>query len=164
MHVRRIRPDDVESYREMRIRALTLAPYAYGTTLGAALDREYEDWEGFVLRAASADNLALFVLDRGDGALAGSAAAMVNPEVAEMDIIQMWLDEDLRGRGWAERILGAAEAYALTRGRGACVLWVADGNDRARRFYERTGYALTGREETSERGIREFLMRKELPT
>ena len=31
-------------------------------------------------------------------------------------------------------------------------LWVAGGNDRARRFYERTGYVATGIEEPSPRG------------
>jgi len=161
VHVRRIRADDVRSYREMRLRALTLAPDAYGTTLQAALDREYDDWEGMVLRAATAVDFALFVLDRGGGVLAGSGAAFVG-QAPEAEVIQMWLDEDLRGQGWAERLIDAAEGHLAAEGYEVCALWVAEANARARRFYERCGYALTGEAETNGRGIREMRMRKRL--
>ena len=162
MEVRRIRPAEVAPYREMRLRALTLAPEAYGTTLEDALSREYEDWEGMVLRAATAAGFALFVLDRGDGRLAGSAAAFVEGDAAEPQIIQMWLDEDLRGAGWAEQLLAAAEAHVRALGHPSCVLWVADGNDRARRLYHRCGYALTGVQGDNGRGGLEHQMRKHL--
>ena len=148
MEVRRIRREEVAPYREMRLRALTLAPEAYGTTLEDALAREYEDWEGMVLRAATAEDFALFVLDRVEG------------ESAEPQVIQMWLDEDLRGAGWAEQLLAAAEAHARALGHASCHLWVAEGNDRARRLYERCGYALTGVQGDNGRGGLEHQMRK----
>ncbi len=160
MDVRRIRAGELEAYRAMRIRALTEAPEAYGTTLQDALLREYADWEGFVLRTATSDDFALFVLDRGDSRLAGSAAAIEATGEPEPAIVQMWLDEDLRGAGWAERLIEMAEAHLRAAGHPACRLWVAAGNERARRFYARVGYTATGALQSNGRGGTEHEMRK----
>ncbi len=163
MEVRRVRPDEVGPYREMRLRALREAPDAFGTTLASALARDDAEWSGMVVRSATSDDFALFVLDRGDGRLAGSAAAMANPQHQDMGVIQMWLDADLRGQGWADALLAAAEGHARGLGRTACALWVVETNEPARRFYERCGYTFTGITEMNERGLKECLMRRVLP-
>lgn len=162
MEVRRIRADEVSAYREMRMRALALAPEAYGTTLAEASARTDDEWRTLVHRSATSDDFALFVLDRGAGRLAGSAGLMIEAGRADPEIVQMWLDEDLRGDGWGEALVAAAEARALARGWSACTLWVEDDNPRARRFYTRSGYRPTGLDEPNRRGGKTLCLRRVL--
>ena len=44
------------------------------------------------------------------------------------------------GRGYGQALLRDAEEAFATTGRRDLALWVLDGNDRARRFYERAGW------------------------
>ncbi|MEX2372498.1 MAG: GNAT family N-acetyltransferase [Dehalococcoidia bacterium] len=104
----------------------------------------------------------MFVLDPGDGLLAGSAFASWENREQDAGIFQVWLDEDLRGQGWAEALMDAAEAFSADLGAPACALWVADGNGRARRFYERCGYMPSGITQPFRDG-EELLLRKVLP-
>jgi GNAT superfamily N-acetyltransferase len=48
------------------------------------------------------------------------------------------------GSGAGDVLLGAVEEALVHRGFGRAVLWVLRDNDRARRFYERWGWHLTG--------------------
>ncbi|MDA1010168.1 MAG: GNAT family N-acetyltransferase, partial [Chloroflexi bacterium] len=138
MDVRPIRPDEVEAYRDVRLRALREAPYAFSTTFDEAAARPESTWREFTHRLAAREELVGFVLDRGDGRLAGLAT--VRLEALSAEVNQMWLDEDLRGQGHAEALLHAAEAFAQERGVVCMELWVEDDNHRAIRTYERCGY------------------------
>lgn len=159
MEVRRIRPDDVEAYREVRLRSLRLAPDAFGSTFEEASQRTDAEWREFTERLATSVHTAGFVLDRGDtsssvfGGLATvrllddptGHASREAPRDAEVN--QMWLDEDLRGGDWAPALLAACEAFARTLGPPPVervTLWVAATNERAARLYARCGYEPTG--------------------
>jgi GNAT superfamily N-acetyltransferase len=60
----------------------------------------------------------------------------------------------MRGTGIAEAIVHAVVEWAVSEGGDAVVLWVGDGNNRARRLYERMGFIETDnrrdRHETAE--------------
>lgn len=62
------------------------------------------------------------------------------------EIVGLVVDERRRGKGLGEDLVHAAEAWA--RGRGATKLRVRSNviRDRAHRFYERLGYAVTKRQ------------------
>lgn len=57
---------------------------------------------------------------------------------------QLYLEEEARGTGLADRLLGWAVCEARARGFAALYLTVWIGNHRARRFYERHGFAEVG--------------------
>jgi ribosomal protein S18 acetylase RimI-like enzyme len=60
-------------------------------------------------------------------------------------VISMWVDPRTRGRGAGRALLDAVVAWARDRDRGRPIrLSVTDGNDAARRLYERYGFADTG--------------------
>lgn len=160
MELRRIRPGEWEAYRTMRLRALQLAPEAYGATFAEDDARPQADWMALAERGATAEDSAMFVLDRG-GALGGSALVTRNPErPGAATVFQMWLDEDLRGSGWAKQILDAAERFARDLGALVVELGVQDENPRAQRFYERCGYTPSGEDEANVRGGQTIGMRK----
>jgi GNAT superfamily N-acetyltransferase len=69
------------------------------------------------------------------------------PEVGELWAIN--LEPDAWGRGLGTALLRGAERELTARGQTSAVLWTVRGNVRARRFYEREGWALDGGVKTS---------------
>ena len=57
-------------------------------------------------------------------------------------IEKLWVAADLRGRGWAEKLLAAAESEALDRGCERA--WLDTFNPQAKLLYERLGYRVFG--------------------
>lgn len=160
MEVRRIRPDEMEAYREVRLCALLLAPYAFGTTFADASSRDDDAWRANTARLCRPD-IAGFVLDRGDGTFGGLVSVTIeDPAAAEVN--QMWLDEDLRGGAWGATLLGACEAFAVAGGVGRLTLWAAATNERALRFYRRCGYLETRRTQVDANAGFELELAKDL--
>jgi ribosomal protein S18 acetylase RimI-like enzyme len=80
----------------------------------------------------------MFVARDGDAAV---GIAGVHGDRARFDVISMWTGPAHRGKGVGSALLHAAVAFA----EGAPVfLSVTDGNDDARRLYERHGFVATG--------------------
>ena len=106
---------------------------------------------------------AVIAVDRGDGTLAGSAFVRVSPDPPHDAYVgAMWVDEDLRGAGWADALLEAAERFAQRLGCQAVELWVSGSNPPAQRFYERNGYRPTGVTEPQSSGIIAHMLLKPL--
>lgn len=165
MEVRRLRlhdSGDIEAYRDVRLRALRLAPYAYLTTLAEAEERDAEALREFTERMAASEEIAGFVLERDGGGFGGLASVRLEPDGAGAEVNQMWVDEDLRGAGWGEELLASCERFAAEAGAQRVTLWVADDNPRAERLYARFGYVRTGSTEPFPRGGTEVEMAKSL--
>jgi ribosomal protein S18 acetylase RimI-like enzyme len=60
-------------------------------------------------------------------------------------LVSMWVDPRLRGSAVATQLVEAVCDWACGIGAAGVVLWVVDGNDRARAFYRRLGFVTTGR-------------------
>ena len=164
MEVRRIRADEMEAYREVRLRALRLAPYAFGTTFEEASRRDDAAWREHTGRMTGA-RTAGFVLDQGDGtssAFGGLVSVRFEDGDDTAEVNQMWLDEDLRGGDWGRALLDACERFAAAAGVRRITLWVAEGNERAARLYARCGYEPTGEMDALPSGVREVQLAKSL--
>jgi GNAT superfamily N-acetyltransferase len=163
MEVRRIRADEGTALREVRLRALRLAPEAFRTTLEEAAALADDTWQERAERGAGGAYEAMFVVDRGGGVLGGMiyTNALADPP-HDAFISSMYLDEDLRGGGMADALMQAAESWARAMGSPRVELWASYGNLRARRFYERHGYVLGGVDEAWERGGGSSLYVKDL--
>lgn len=103
-------------------------------------------WDDLAASVANeGDPRALFVVDRGDGALAATLYAAISEEPPHGGTLgAMWVDEDLRAQGWADVLMETALAWAARWGAAGMTLWVASGNDRALRLYARHGFQPTG--------------------
>ena len=62
----------------------------------------------------------------------------------ERHLLSMWVAVDQRGTSVATELVEAVCGWARLQGARLVTLWVADGNRRARRFYERLGFRPTG--------------------
>jgi GNAT superfamily N-acetyltransferase len=128
--------------RDVRLAALQEAPEAFWATWQDQCRWEREDW----VRFTHAVVWFVAVDDRRPGPLqAGLVGCLRREEFPdEPEVVGLWVRPEERGVGTADLLIGAAHRWAVTQGVRSLVLWVVDGNERARRFYERHLYVPTG--------------------
>ena len=134
----RVGPDEWTLLRDVRLRALADAPYAFASTLAREVAFDETDWrrriDGGPWWLARADDVPV-------GLVAGHRTA---DDGDVRHLVAMWVDPAHRGSPAATLLVEAVCAWAAADGGRVVSLWVADGNDRARRFYERLGFTGTG--------------------
>ena len=123
--------------RAVRLRALKEAPYAFASTYEQEAAFDDAAWEQR-LTSGSATFLA-----RMDGTTIGTCTGLP-PSDGAVELVAMWIDPSARGSGAATELVQAVLAWAAGQTAERLHLWVAGGNQRARHFYERTGFVLTG--------------------
>lgn len=138
---RRLRPDEWERWRAFRLAMLAEAPYAFGTTFAEASAYTEETWRERTTRLATSDDNVLYVVEDGEG-LAASAGGYVEDGVP--NVFSVWTRPDARGNGYAEACVTAVVEWAAGTDATEIRLWATDGNDTARRLYERLGFDRTG--------------------
>ena len=137
--VRRAELRDWEAVRDTRLSALADAPYAFASTLAREAAVDSREWRRMV---GGGDWFIAWFGDQPVGIAAGVADDGV-PE--ERHLVAMWVAAAHRGSTAATQLVEAVSEWARAQGAGAVTLWVADGNLRARRFYERLGFRSTVR-------------------
>ncbi len=136
--IRRLAPADWPTLRQVRLAALTDAPYAFGSTYEREIAFGEHDWRGRIQRSAW---FVAFELDEPVG-LAGAHAPNDRPGTRE--VVSMWVRPAARAGKLADQLLSTVLACAREEAAAEASLWVADDNERARRFYLRYGFAPTG--------------------
>jgi len=139
--IRRLGRQDWRLLREVRLRALQDAPDAFGSTFAEESEHSDDWW------VTGTENLAWFVAENEGEAVGLAAGIPVGAEWNRRDcpeIISMWVESSRRGTDVAHTLLKTVIAWAESEGAREVSLSVADGNDRARRFYERAGFIPTG--------------------
>lgn len=82
-----------------------------------------------------------------------------DPEVVHL--MAMWVHPTIRGSEGAAELVAAVVGWARSEGAKVVRLKVIQGNDRARRFYERMGFRSIGQEEIRQRdGLIEIQMER----
>lgn len=164
--VRRLRPDEGETYRAIRLRALEDAPDAFGATLAEAQARPLEEWAAR-LAQAEVSGIDLPLGAQRDGELVGLAWAKVDADDADtVNLYQMWVAPQCRGQGVAGALLDSAIAWAHARGARALGLGVNCANPTAIALYERAGFCILGEASpmSGAPGRMEYAMRLQLDT
>lgn len=101
-----------------------------------------DDFQAFRARS----DTAVFVLDRGNGKLAGFVEVGTRPyadgcDSSPVGYIEAWyVDQDVRRSGWGGRLLEAAEAWARDRGYSEMASDALLDNVVSHRAHERNGY------------------------
>jgi GNAT superfamily N-acetyltransferase len=136
IEIRQLTGDDWAIYRDVRLAALTDAPYAFASTV----EREaaFDEWQW----RAQLDRATWFVAL--DGAPVGLVGGFAEEDSADLHLIGMWVRGEVRGRGVAAGLVDGFLTWAKGQRPAGVVLWVADGNDRAQAFYRRYGFGPTG--------------------
>jgi len=142
--IRRIRPEDAQAWRDVRLRALQDTPEAFGSTYVETLARPPDHWTDRAAASATGNESAIFLADGGDQLLGLVGGYCPTGENEPPELISMWVDPAARGTRLAERHVNQVVDWASLAGATRLNLWVTETNARAHRFYERCGFVDTG--------------------
>ena len=136
VEILRLGPEEWEIFRDLRLRALREAPYAFGSRYDDWVDAPESRWRD---RLA---NVPLNLVARRDGEPLGMASGVLDG-VDEAELISMWVDPAARGSGVAAALVGAVVEWAAGAGR-TTYLMVRSDNARAISAYARAGFVDLG--------------------
>jgi ribosomal protein S18 acetylase RimI-like enzyme len=153
MEVRRARLDDARVIADVHARTWQGAyEHVFGAErlAGVSLPARLAQWER-ILAAGQSD---VFVATN-DGIVGFVSTGDSRDADAEAELYAIYVLPGAWGSGAGAALMCAGLAAMRARASGAAVLWVLEDNPRARRFYEREGWALDGeRKEDEYLGIR----------
>ena len=111
---------------------------------GLSAERRAEQWRSWLLEPGRTRTR----LAEEDGACVGFAVSGPSRDPGADDdtgeVYAIYVEEEVAGTSVGTELLGSAVAWLTERGFARATLWVLEGNARARRFYEREGWALDG--------------------
>lgn len=153
---------DVEALALIHVRGWEIA---YGHLLEGeqwfgqpAIERRIAHWTAWLTPSTSADDLGVLRIGRDASGtpigLAGSGPPRDPSPVRDRELSMLYIDQAWFGSGLARAL---AEAVI---GKEPASVWVAEENPRARRFYEKLGFAADGATEVEEQlgNIRDLRM------
>jgi GNAT superfamily N-acetyltransferase len=152
--VRRSVPEDWLASKQLRLRALADSPSAFSSSLEHELAYADDVWRSRIESAAT------FFAVGDDGTFVGSVTGIDDRhEAGGREVVAMWVAPEWRARGVGRALMDAVLEWARAEGAASVALWVADGNDAARRLYERCGFASTGQRDVIREGLGETRFR-----
>jgi ribosomal protein S18 acetylase RimI-like enzyme len=150
IHRRRIRADEAQALRAIRLRALADSPAAFGSSLER--ERGFDDalWSARASESSAGTRAATFVAEDDEAAdvewlglvtvLGIGHEAVGGREAAEL--VSMWIAPVARGQGLGARLVQAAVDFAIACQAPAIELSVTRGNDAALGLYQAHGFVL----------------------
>jgi len=144
--VRRVRAEEWERLRAIRLRALADTPMAFGATLADEQAQPDEFWRGRAAGGAADDDRATFIAER-HGTWVGIATCMLTAGgtgARPAWVFSMWVEPAARRQGTAQTLLRVLAGWARERGADVLNLHVTETNAPAIALYERLGFRATG--------------------
>ena len=143
MEIRRIRPDEWQALKALRLRALANDPDAFGGRIEDAIEHDDDLWRKRT--AADSSESATFVAEAADGTLVGMAVGAPAPEQPDAaGLFGMWVAPDVRSQGIGGALVDAVVVWAASVGYERIGLGVTTTNTAAIALYERKGFADLG--------------------
>lgn len=142
--IRRVRPDDWEGLRTVRLAALLESPTAFATRYDEAVQYSDELWQERALLGSEGTNQATFLLVDRETAV-GMVTGLRRP-ANDVLLVGMWVDPGYRRAGHGEQLVRELVAWAGGIGASAVRLGVTVGNRAAQALYQSCGFDLTGQQ------------------
>ena len=144
--VRRVRAEEWEQLRDLRLRALRSDPHAFATTFAEAKARTERQWRDWARNGATSERNCMVVAERAPGPLLGLGAVFLTE--SHFTLVSMWVDPSARGRGIGGAIVESLLAWAERSIPGVEVrLDVNPEQEAAVALYRSHGFQETGVEE-----------------
>lgn len=142
--IRRLAPQDAATYRAVRLRSLADSPDAFGSTWAHEDALPQDHWPARLAAAAVSGKDCPLIAEQ-DGIPLGVVWAKFDAtDPSLVNVFQMWVAPEGRGRGIAARLLREAVAWAKSRDARTVQLGVTWGDTPATRLYARAGFVPYG--------------------
>lgn len=144
--IERSTAENVAKFKAVRLRALQDTPHAFSATYAQESRLTDEEWLQRTQRWNGERGIGFLAMEDGGGSgIAGSF--LDEKDATRAQLISMWTAATHRRRGVGRMLVDAVLDWAKLRKAGALHLLVTSNNEPAVRFYERLGFARTGRTE-----------------
>jgi GNAT superfamily N-acetyltransferase len=158
--VRDVRPEDAEGFvRAYEVSWDAMAAPLVGKSLAelASFESRLDSFHSGLEQRS--EDARVLVAER-DGTIVGVATCVRDGATCELR--SLYVVPEAWGTGVAQRLQDSALDAMRERGATEAVLWVVEANGRARRFYEREGWTLSGEARASPLGPSEVGYRRSL--
>jgi glycolate oxidase len=149
--IRRLQASDWRVLREVRLEMLSDTPMAYVESLAAARRQTDTQWQERAATMSDESSITLVADDGTDGSrICGLMRVVIKQpqdpsQPRQAMLISVYVAPEHRGLGLADQLLDEACAVARAEfGAGVIELGVHEDNARARAFYTRHGFEVTG--------------------
>jgi ribosomal protein S18 acetylase RimI-like enzyme len=159
-----ITPRNVSVFKEVRLRALQDAPYAFGSTYARESEFDDAEWLKRVERWNGERGAGFLAID--GAAACGIAGSLLDEKhPAHAQLVSMWTAPAHRQRGVGRLLVNAVLNWAQDRNVHTLSLMVVSNNESAIRFYEGLGFTRTGYAEPypNDPAILEYEMSRPIP-
>lgn len=141
--IRRIRADEGQQLKGLRLGALADAPDAFAIPYAVEAAMPDDWWEGLAARRSSGTDDATFVAEVDGRVVALAGIFRDGKRDDDAELVSMWTAPEARRQGIARAMIVTATAWAHESGARQLHLWVTVGNDPARLLYESAGFERT---------------------
>jgi ribosomal protein S18 acetylase RimI-like enzyme len=151
-------------FKDVRLRALQEAPYAFGSTYAREAAFTDSEWVARLDRWNGVRGIGFVAVDDGRPCgIAGTLLDEKNPERA--DLVSMWTAPSHRQTGVGRLLVNQVLGWSAGRNVSTLLLMVTSNNAGAIRFYEKLGFARTGRTEPypNDPTVTEYEMSRSIP-
>jgi ribosomal protein S18 acetylase RimI-like enzyme len=141
--IRPVRADEWRRWRETRLRMLRDDSDFFSTRYDDMVREPERTWREWVAEAAEGVQKTLLAAEE-DGRWVGVVGGFARVDPAEVQLISMWVDPGVRGRGVARDLIRALARWTKERGSTRVVLFVQEANEPAQHLYRQAGFRPTG--------------------
>jgi GNAT superfamily N-acetyltransferase len=121
---------------------------------GLSVERRAAVWRSIVETDRVGEAVLVLEGDAGIEGFAHLCAARFDGAPADTgEVTSIYLLPGSWGRGWGRTLMEASIRRMADEGYRRAILWVLEGNERARRFYEAAGWTLDGAQKTEHIGV-----------
>jgi ribosomal protein S18 acetylase RimI-like enzyme len=145
--VRRLRVDEWQAYRDIRLRALRDSPSAFGSMFEVESVKADVYWKARLASGLASPHQFPLVAEH-DSRIVGLVWGWIDPERTDAaHVIQMWVAPEARGQGCGARLMESIIEWARQAAVQSVHLSVTCGDTAAQRLYRRLGFQPSGEPE-----------------
>lgn len=131
-------------FKTVRLHALRDAPYAFGATYAKESQFDHAEWLRRLDRMNGDKGVGFLAMD-GDAGCGIVGAFLDANDATRAQLVSMWTAPAYRQRGVGRLLVNEVLDWARRRNARMLLLMVTSNNEAAIQFYERMGFARTGR-------------------
>jgi ribosomal protein S18 acetylase RimI-like enzyme len=140
--IRRILTGEADLFRQIRLKALQEAPYAFSSTYDAAMQRSAESWREQAESSVQGSDRATFIAFSGDIPVGITALYRREGQADTGEVLQVWVAPEFRGKRVAWDLMDVVFRWAGENNFRRIIAGVTKENPRALRFYSKYGFSV----------------------